>query len=179
MTTTNKKQLSELIFSPGFSTAAQVSELSGRGIGLDVVRSQLRSFKGTISVTPFPGQGTTFTLRLPLTLTVAKLLISLIGSTALAIPSDSIEEIVIPKASQIKKSGDQRLLYWQNQLVPVYPMTELLDHAYPLPDTLPSKALSSVPTPRNWALPMLIMRQDQTVFALEIERLVTEQELGN
>ena len=173
----DKKQLSEFIFSPGFSTAPQVSELSGRGVGLDVVRSQLRSLKGTISVTPFPGQGTTFTLRLPLTLTVAKLLISLIGSTALAIPSDSIEEIVIPKANQIKQSGSQRLLYWQNQLVPVYPMAELLDYAYPLPDTLLSRALSSVPTPQNWALPVLIMRQDQSVFALEVERLVTEQEL--
>ena len=177
LTVADKKQLTELIFSPGFSTAPQVSELSGRGVGLDAVRSQLRSLKGTLSVTPFPGQGTTFTLRLPLTLTVAKLLISFIGSTALAIPSDSIEEIVIPKAGQIKQSGNQRLLYWQNQLVPVYPMAELLDHAYPLPETLPSKALSSVPTPRNWALPMLIMRQDQTIFALEIERLVTEQEL--
>ena len=177
LTVADKKQLTELIFSPGFSTAPQVSELSGRGVGLDAVRSQLRSLKGTLSVTPFPGQGTTFTLRLPLTLTVAKLLISFIGSTALAIPSDSIEEIVIPKAGQIKQSGNQRLLYWQNQLVPVYPMAELQDHAYPQPETLPSKALSSVPSPRNWALPMLIMRQDQTIFALEIERLVTEQEL--
>ena len=174
---TDKKQLAEFIFSPGFSTASQVSELSGRGVGLDVVRSQLKSLKGTISVTPFPGQGTTFTLRLPLTLTIAKLLISLVGSTALAIPSDSIEEIVIPKADHVKRSGNQRLLYWQNELVPVYAVADLLDHAYPLPETLPSKALSAVPTPQNWALPMLVMRQDHTVFALEIERLVTEQEL--
>ncbi|MDJ0702433.1 MAG: response regulator [Leptolyngbyaceae cyanobacterium MO_188.B28] len=173
----DKKQLAELIFSPGFSTASQVSELSGRGVGLDVVRSQLKSLKGTICVTPFPGQGTTFTLRLPLTLTIAKLLICLIGSTALAIPSDSISEIVIPKADQIKRSGSQRLLYWQDELVPVYAVADLLDQTYPLPETLPSKSLSAVPTPQNWASPILVIRQEQTVFALEIERLVTEQEL--
>ena len=170
-------QLFELIFEPGFSTASQVSELSGRGVGLDVVRAQMRSLKGTITVSSSPGVGTTFTLRLPLTLTIAKLLVCFIGSTALAMPSDSIEEIIVPKAEQIKESGRERFLHWRGQIVPTYRLADMLDYACPLPETSPSKALISVASPVSWALPLLILRHGQQVIALEIDRLVTEQEL--
>jgi chemotaxis family two-component system sensor histidine kinase/response regulator PixL len=175
--TISYNHLQEFIFEPGFSTASQVSELSGRGVGLDVVRGQLRSLKGTITVTSSPGKGTTFTLRLPLTLTIAKLLVCFIGPTAVAIPSDSIEEIVIPKAEQIKRSGTQRFLHWRGEIVPTYRLAECLDYTCPLPETAPSKALIAVPSPKDWALPMLVLRKEQQLFALEIERLVTEQEL--
>ena len=174
---TPKERLLDAIFEPGFSTASQVSELSGRGIGLDVVRSQLRSLKGTVAVTSSPGQGTTFTLRLPLTLTISKLLVCLMGAAAFALPSDSIEEIIIPQADQIKQSGKQRFLHWRQQIIPVYPLLDLLDYRCPLPETLPSKALVAVPSPEDWALPLLLLRRGQQVFALEVERLVTEQEL--
>ncbi|MEO8891796.1 MAG: response regulator [Coleofasciculaceae cyanobacterium] len=170
-------RLAELIFEPGFSTASQVSELSGRGVGLDVVRLQLRSLKGTVTVRSSPKQGTTFTLKLPLTLTIANLLICLVGATALAFPADSIEEIVIPKTDQIKYSGTQRFLCWQEQIVPTYRLTDLLDYACPLPQSSDSKIYGSVPTPVSWAKPMLVMRFGLQVFALEVERLVTEQEL--
>jgi len=174
---TSHYRLLELIFEPGFSTASQVSELSGRGMGLDVVRSQMRSLKGTITVTSSPGVGTTFTLRLPLTLTIAKLLVCFIGSTALAMPSDSVEEIVVPKTDQVKESGCQRFLQWRGQVVPVYRLADFLDYACQLPETSPSKALISVPSPADWALPMLVLTQNQHILALEIDRLVTEQEL--
>jgi chemotaxis family two-component system sensor histidine kinase/response regulator PixL len=177
LVTISNNQLFELVFEPGFSTASQVSELSGRGVGLDVVRSQLRSLKGTISVTSSAGVGTTFTLRLPLTLTIAKLLVCFIGTSALALPSDSIEEIVNPKAEQIKQTGTQRFLHWRGQLVPTYRLADLLHYACPLGETSPSRALFSVPSPENWAPPMLVLSQGQNFLALEIDRLVTEQEL--
>jgi chemotaxis family two-component system sensor histidine kinase/response regulator PixL len=175
--TTANDRLLDFLFEPGFSTATQVSELSGRGVGLDVVRSQLRSLKGTVTVTSTLGKGTTFTLRIPLTLTISKLLVCLVGSTAYALPSDSIEEILIPKADQLKKSGKQRFLHWRQQIVPVYHLSELLNYACPLPESIPSQALVAVPTPEAWAPPMLLIRQDQQFMALEIDRLVTEQEL--
>ncbi|MEQ9370084.1 MAG: hybrid sensor histidine kinase/response regulator [Coleofasciculus chthonoplastes F3-SA18-01] len=177
LATISEAHLWGFIFEPGFSTAQQVSQLSGRGMGLDVVRTQLRSLKGKISVTSTPGGGTTFTLRLPLTLTIAKLLVCFIGTTVLALPSDSIEEIVIPKANQVKKSGAQRFLHWREQLIPTYRLGELLDYQRPLPESLSGQALSSVAAPETWQLPMLVLRQDQQVFAVEVERLVTEQEL--
>ena len=174
---TPKEQLYDIIFEPGFSTASQVSELSGRGVGLDVVRSQLRSLKGAIAVTSSPRQGTTFTLRLPLTLTVSKLLVCLVSSSAFALPSDGIEDIVVPQAEQIKHTGKQPFLRWQNQVIPIYRLADLLDYGCPLPETMPSKALVTVPTPSDWAAPLLLMRRGQQAFALEVERLVVEQEL--
>jgi chemotaxis family two-component system sensor histidine kinase/response regulator PixL len=96
---------------------------------------------------------------------------------ALALPSDSIEEIINPKAEQIKQSGTQRFLHWRGQLVPTYRLADLLHYACPLPETSPSKALIAVPSPENWAPPMLVLSQGQNFLALEIDRLVTEQEL--
>ncbi|HBB31287.1 MAG TPA: hybrid sensor histidine kinase/response regulator [Cyanobacteria bacterium UBA8803] len=177
LTTVSDSHLYELLFEPGFSTAERVSELSGRGVGLDVVRSQMRSLKGNITVTSSPGVGTTFTLRLPLTLTIAKLLVCFIGTTAVALPSDSVEEIVVPKSDQVKTTGQQRFLSWREQIVPAYRLADILKYACPFPENSPTKALLSVPSPQDWALPMLILRQEQHVLALEIDRLVTEQEL--
>jgi chemotaxis family two-component system sensor histidine kinase/response regulator PixL len=170
-------QLCEFIFEPGFSTASQVSELSGRGVGLDVVRSQLRSVKGTVTVTSSPGQGTTFTLSLPLTLTIAKLIVCIVGATALALPTDSIEEIVTPQTDHIRKSGAQRYLYWREQIIPVHRLSNLVKYNCPLPEATPSKLLTTISSPKTWASPMLVMRWERQLFALEVDRLVTEQEL--
>jgi two-component system, chemotaxis family, sensor histidine kinase and response regulator PixL len=167
----------QLIFEPGFTTANQVTELSGRGVGLDLLRDQMRSLKGTVTLTSTPGIGTTFTLRLPLTLTIAKLLICTVGSSSLAFPAESIEEIVIPKPRQTKQSGKKRFLYWREQLVPVYRVADLLNYSCSLADTSPANALMAVPSPEDWALPMLVFKQGQQVFALEIEHLIAEQEL--
>jgi chemotaxis family two-component system sensor histidine kinase/response regulator PixL len=104
-------------------------------------------------------------------------LVCFIGTTVLALPSDSIEEIIIPKANQVKKSGAQRFLHWRGELVPTYRLGELLDYQRPLPESLSSQALGSVSAPETWQLPLLVLRQDQQIFALEVERLVTEQEL--
>jgi chemotaxis family two-component system sensor histidine kinase/response regulator PixL len=170
-------QLTDFIFEPGFSTASQVSQLSGRGVGLDVVRSQLQAIKGTVTVASSPGNGTTFTLRLPLMLTITKLVICLVRSAAVALSVDSIEEILSPQPDQVKQSGAQRFLYWQEQIIPVYRLADLLEYACPLPDVPSSKLFASAAEPKNWALPMLVFRHDQQVFALEVDRVITEQEL--
>jgi two-component system, chemotaxis family, sensor histidine kinase and response regulator PixL len=181
----SRERISNLIFEPGFSTAEQVNELSGRGVGLDVVRSQLQALKGTVTVMSNPGQGTIFTLSLPLTLTIAKLLICLVNpnssgvtSTAVAIPSDSIEEILVPQLNQIKTSGSQRFLQFGDQLIPIYALGELFEYRYLLPESFISKALTStVPTPEDWGFPLLLLRRGQQLYALEVSRLITEQEL--
>jgi len=175
--TTDPSHLLELLFEPGFSTASQVSQLSGRGVGLDVVRAQVRSLKGTVTLVSEPGHGTVFTLRIPLTLTIAKLLVCFAGSTAFALPSDSITEILIPQPDQVKQSSGKRFLQLQGQIIPVYHLSQLLNYSCPLPETQPSQVLATVPTPDDWAPPMLLLSQDDQILALEIDRLVTEQEL--
>ncbi|MGA1622456.1 MAG: hybrid sensor histidine kinase/response regulator [Synechocystis sp.] len=178
-------QIQNLIFEPNFSTADQVSELSGRGVGLDVVRQQLQALKGSIVVSSRLGRGSTFSLRLPLTLTIAKLLVCLVGQshtpnaplTAIAIPSDSVAELHVPQPNQIKTSGGQRFLLWQNLTVPIYPLHQLIPYNCAVSERQASKLLTSVPQPEDWSLPMVLLRLGDQYYALEVNRLVTEQEL--
>lgn len=174
----SKERLFELIFEPGFSTASQVSELSGRGVGMNIVRSQVETLKGKIGVTSLPGSGSTFTLRLPLTLTIAKLLICSLGLTAFAIPADSIEEIIIPTAEQIKLANGQQFLFLKGKLIPIYALPEILSYNCPIPDTdSSSKTFKTIAPPEDWAAPLLLLRRGQQLFALEVVSLLSEQEL--
>ena len=172
------ESLFELIFEPGFSTADKVSEISGRGVGMSVVREQIESLKGSISVTSTPGKGSTFTLALPLTLTIAKLLVVSLDETAFALPSDSIEEIIIPTQEQITVSGGQRFLQWNDSLVSIYNLGEMLQYnctIIPLDNN--SRVFDSVAAPADWGLPLLLLRRGRQFFALEIDRAIAEQEL--
>jgi chemotaxis family two-component system sensor histidine kinase/response regulator PixL len=177
------EQIYNLVFEPGFSTADKVSELSGRGVGLDVVRQQIQSLKGNVSVSSRPGKGSTFTLRLPLTLTIAKLLVCLISqdnnrtSTVVAIPSDSVSELMVPREDQIKSSGGQRFLIWQQQMIPIYQLNNLLPYNLALTERIDSKSLNTVPQPEDWNLPLILIRRGDHYYALEVTRLLTEQEL--
>jgi two-component system, chemotaxis family, sensor histidine kinase and response regulator PixL len=174
----SNEKLFELIFEPGFSTASQVSEISGRGVGMNIVRSQVETLKGKISVTSIPGKGSTFTLRLPLTLTIAKLLICSLGLTAFAIPADSIEEIIIPTAEQIKLVNGQQFLFLEGKLVPIYALPEILSYNCPIPDTdSNSQVFKTIAPPEDWAAPLLLLRRGQQLFALEVVSLLSEQEL--
>ncbi|VEP14779.1 Chemotaxis protein histidine kinase-like protein [Hyella patelloides LEGE 07179] len=173
-----QENLFNLIFEPGFSTAEKVSEISGRGVGMSVVREQIESLKGTIAVNSTPGKGSTFTLSLPLTLTIAKLLVCSLGETAFAFPSDSIEEIIIPLPDQIKLSNNKRFLYWNQELISIYNIQEILEYNCSIiPIDTNSKVFESVNAPQDWALPLLLLRRGRQFFALEIDRLITEQEL--
>jgi chemosensory pili system protein ChpA (sensor histidine kinase/response regulator) len=87
------RELMELIFAPGFSTATEVTELAGRGVGMDVVRSELSSFGGRVSVASEAGRGTRFTLFLPLTLAVTQVVLATIGTRRYAIPAGMVEQV--------------------------------------------------------------------------------------
>jgi chemotaxis family two-component system sensor histidine kinase/response regulator PixL len=169
--------LYELIFEPGFSTAFQVNQLSGRGIGLDVVRSQLQSIKGKITVKSLPGQGTSFTLYLPLTLTMARLMICSSGSTSIALRTDNVVEILAPQTVQIRQSGTQRFLLWEEKIIPLYQLADLLDYSCPLPETPPNRVWTSIFASESWELPVLLLRHEQQMVALQVAQLLTEQEL--
>lgn len=171
------ERLLGFLFESGFSTAPQVTEISGRGVGLDVVKSQLRDLKGSVEVSSVPQEGSTFTLRLPLTLTIAKLLTFVVNSTLLALPSDSIEEILIPQSKQIKTVAGQTFFPWREQLIPLYPVSQLVRYGCVMPDTSSLKLIGAVPAPSHWQAPLLIVRRGLYTFALQVDRLLTEQEL--
>ena len=90
----SEQEIFHFIFAPGFSTADQVSDISGRGVGMDIVRRSIEDLKGTIDVTSQAGVGTTFRLILPLTLSMIDALLVVIGTTRCAIPVDAVEEII-------------------------------------------------------------------------------------
>lgn len=168
--------LSRYLFEPGFSTAEQVSDLSGRGVGLDVVQAQLQQLKGTVTVQSAPGQGTWFTLALPMTLSIVNLLICFIGSTPIAVRSDSITEILVPQPDHIEQRQGQSWLTWHDQSVPMYRLGDLLTYRCLLPEMPLSQVLAAVPSPSDWEAPVLILARGNQFFALQVDRLVTEQE---
>ncbi|MBD2308423.1 hybrid sensor histidine kinase/response regulator [Chroococcidiopsis sp. FACHB-1243] len=173
----SKEQLLEFIFEPGFSTTHHVSELSGRGMGLDVVRSQLRSLRGSVSVSSFPGEGTTFILRLPLTLTIANLVVCSTGKTTVALPSDSIENIVTTPSDRINRTGTQQLLRWREHIIPIHRLADLLEYNRPMLEVANSQSPITT-TVEERELPMLLLRWEGELLALEVDCLLAEQELA-
>jgi two-component system, chemotaxis family, sensor histidine kinase and response regulator PixL len=168
-------RLYELLFEPGFSTAATVSELSGRGVGLDAVKVQIQSLKGSLALTSELGKGSKFILRFPLTLTVANLLVFSLQSHLMAIPVDSLIAIAMATADDVISKDDQEFYYWKEQQVPVYSPSILLQH-YPLPVS-PPEQMSTIPLPCDGKLPLLLIAGDTGMIALRVEQVVQEQEL--
>ncbi len=173
--TLSSEQIQDFLFAPGFSTAAQVSELSGRGVGLDTVRSQIRLLKGGITIQSELGKGTTFTLRLPLTLTVAKLLVCSIGSNLLALPMDSLVSIVSVTPNDITTLNGNAYYKIQDQLIPVYPKAQFLNH-YKIPRSI-SDHLQSLAMPESGKFPLLLIAGESDIMALPVDQILQEQEL--
>jgi two-component system, chemotaxis family, sensor histidine kinase and response regulator PixL len=171
-------QILDNIFSPGFSTAAKVTELSGRGMGLDIVKEQIQAIKGTISIQSQLGRGTTFTLRIPLTLTIAQLTICEAGKAIYAFPTDSIQRIVVPTANQLEQQEDRQFLSWHNLKIPIYNLSDLLTYSIPVPERVLSYTLKTgAKNPSDWLAPILLIRTGERVVGLQIDRTIGEQEL--
>jgi len=107
------------IFRPGFSTAEQVTEVSGRGVGMDVVQSVLQRLKATISVDTRPGQGATFRLKLPLTLAIIKALLFWVEQRLYAVPLNAVVEIARTTESEVHQVDNYEVLQLRNQVLPV------------------------------------------------------------
>src|SRR5438874_13630720 len=99
-----------LVFRPGFSTADEITEIAGRGVGLDVVQSVLHRLKGTVEIETHPGQGTTFRLKLPLTLAIIKALLFRVEQRLYAIPLNAVAEITRAQESDLHKVDSSEVL---------------------------------------------------------------------
>lgn len=171
------QQLIQLIFEPDFSTATTVTELSGRGMGLDIVRSQIASLQGSISVSSELGVGTTFSISLPMTLRLAKLLVLWTGRSLLAISSDTLEQVLVPQPQQVFEADQQRFLRSREGAIPILDLQALLPYHVPPPPSGSFDSLGAVVTPKHWLPPLLLMRQGQRDVAVQVRQLLTEQEL--
>ncbi len=184
--TASEAELAEIMFAPGFSTAEQVNDLSGRGIGLDVVRDRLSALQGTIDVRSTPGKGTTFTMQFPLNLTTARLLICESQGVAHALRSEAISQVLLPTPERIQtqssltEKGTAKFLRWgegsSQKLIPIYPLNNLLEYHCPI---VASEGIASIfPTQtKNSDNAILLLDIDDEQICLEVNRILVEQEL--
>ncbi|MEF8982779.1 ATP-binding protein, partial [Thiohalorhabdus sp.] len=119
------REAQQLIFSPGFSSAEQVSDISGRGVGMDVVRSNVEELKGSIELDSEMGQGTTVRIRLPLTLSIQQTLIVQIGPEHFAIPLETVKETLDFEPGKVTTVRGQRVYQREGEILPILQMTEL------------------------------------------------------
>jgi len=122
-------EIRNLIFMPGFSTASQVTSISGRGVGMDVVRSNIEQIGGTVDLKSVSGAGTTFTIKIPLTLAIVSALIVEAGGERFAVPQLSVLELVRASVSgehRIERIRDAPVLRLRNKLLPLIDLKEVL-----------------------------------------------------
>ncbi len=118
----------ELIFEPGFSTADQISDVSGRGVGMDVVKQQIQKLRGRIEIRSEPGVGTTFLLRFPLTLAIIDGLTVKVAGQRYILPLHCVHEIFRPVADSIYRvSGNQEVVMVRDRVVPLLRLYQMLD----------------------------------------------------
>jgi two-component system, chemotaxis family, sensor kinase CheA len=152
----------DLILRPGFSTAAEITELSGRGVGLDVVHSVLDRLKGTVQIETEPGRGTTFRLRLPLTLAIIKALLFGVEKRLYAIALNSVVEITRTFENEVHEVENYEVLQLRNQ---VLPLLRLGAPPQPGPESAHRKIF------------VLVTSSGDRKFGLIVDDLVGEEEL--
>lgn len=158
-----RDQLLDLIFLPGFSTSPTVSDISGRGVGLDVVRTNVARLKGTLGVESEPGVGTTFTIRLPIMLAVTRALLVRTGAQTFAIPLPVVEQVAFFRKELISTVGERELL-------------DLGGIAYPVLHLHRALGIASGGDPAPGARALIVGNAERRV-ALVVDELVGQQEI--
>ena len=162
-------QLLDVIFEPGFSTAASLTELSGRGVGMDVVRTNLEQVRGNIRIETQPGIGTTFIIRVPLTLSIVKVMLLERSGFVFAVSVDSVKEIIHFQPDLVTADGTK--ITWQSQSIPLIALEQGISFGRNSRTFgLPGRPTISQPT-------VLIVGEDRRSRAFYIDRYWGEQEV--
>jgi two-component system, chemotaxis family, sensor kinase CheA len=157
-------ELTNMIFEPGFSTASQVTEVSGRGVGMDVVRTVLDRLKGTVNVISHPGKGTTIQLRAPLTLASIQTLLFRIGGRLFAVPISSVVEITRVAGEEIHRVDQREVLRLRDQVLSLVRLNSLQG----------IHAVEPKAAKRNF---VIVIGAAEKRFGLIVDQLVGEEEL--
>ena len=152
----------DFIFRPGFSTAEEVTEISGRGVGMDVVQSVLQRMKGSVSVETHVGEGTIFRLKLPLTLAIIKALMFIVEQRLYAIPLNAVAEIARATEGEVHQVDNHEVLQLRNQMLPLVRLGQLPPDS---PDSGSRKFF------------VLVIHVGERKFGLMVDGLVGEEEL--
>jgi two-component system, chemotaxis family, sensor kinase CheA len=158
----SEEEILRFIFRPGFSTASEVTEVSGRGVGMDVVQSVLNRLKGTVGVETRVGRGTTFRLKLPLTLAIIKALLFRVEEHLYAIPLNAVVEIARTVESEIHQVDNYEVLQLRNQVLSLVRL---------------GRAPEETPDRTTRKLFVLVITTGERKFGLLVDGLVGEEEL--
>lgn len=164
------EELVSLIFEPGFSTTDQVTSLSGRGVGMDVVRASLKQARGEIKVDTQAGKGTTFTLSVPFTLSVVRVLLVESNGMLLAFPIDAISEILALDPEAILQTAGSEMLNIQGTVIQLIALSRWLKfHSLRYPYRLETPPSVNTPT-------VLLVQQNSQVVGIQVDCCWGEQE---
>ncbi len=165
----------DFIFSPGFSTKEQADDFAGRGVGMDVVRSSLSKLRGSINIDSSPGKGTTFTIGLPLTLSITTALCCKLNQSNLAFPMDGVEDQFETTKDNIKVNKDgERFIRWQKSstLLPFKPLSELLSYNR----TLTRSNLFAAQSEDD-EISIVVLRSTGNLVAVQVDQVLGQQEI--
>ena len=124
--TMDERQSFNLVFLPGFSMASQISDVSGRGVGMDVVRTNIQKLNGSIDIRSSLGKGTTFVISLPLTLAILPVLLVRLGEQPFAVPLSMVREILPIEPAEVQEVGGRATMVVRGEVLPIMPLTTLL-----------------------------------------------------
>ncbi|MBL8761391.1 MAG: chemotaxis protein CheA [Phycisphaerae bacterium] len=155
------EEVFRFIFLPGFSTADKVSDLSGRGVGMDVVRTNIEKLKGLISLSSQPGKGTTVAITIPLTVAILPAMMVGVGDEVYAVPLNNILEIVRPDAASISSIGGRSVMRLRDSVLPLISAADLFE----LPE-------GGVQTPFA-----VVLSMNNSRVGLLVTRLIGQQEI--
>ena len=165
------QDLINLIFEPGFSTSTQVTELSGRGVGMDVVRSNIEAIRGDVVVDTRPGQGTTFTINVPFMLSVVRVMLLEAGGMVFAVPADSIQEVFPLEEQSLQTINNQEQLERNGRSLSLFRLENFLNYRRT------SKQFSLEGKPKV-SHPMVLVPTQQSGAGLYIRYVWGEQEVA-
>ncbi len=158
------QDLMSLIFMPGFSTSAEISEISGRGVGLDVVRNNVLKLKGSVSLASQPGKGMTFVIRLPMTLAITRALLIKANGETFAFPLSVVTQILRLGRDQFEQIGKETVIRVNGQVFPVIRLGEVLHLKQPADESIQR-------------VPVLIFNAGDKQLALAIDRILSGREI--
>ncbi|GKS10005.1 chemotaxis protein CheA [Paenibacillus chitinolyticus] len=160
----SNSDIDQLLFASGFSTADVISDISGRGVGLDVVKTKIHSLGGHIHVESNPGSGSIFSIKLPLTLSIISAMLVKIGSEKYAIPLSSIVETALIQQAQIRSVQGNRMIDFRGSMIPLVSLSSVLD----IPDYSEADETETE---------VVVVRKGEKMAALMVEEFIGQQEI--
>ena len=154
-------EIKNLIFAQGFSTNEVVTDISGRGVGMDVVRAKVSALGGTVDLISEEGKGSTFVIRLPLTLQIIQALLVNVGNETLAISLGFIDRVIDYKKDNIKKSNGKEVIIYRDDVIPLVRLNERLN-------------IESVDTEKKF---VIIVKVGEKTIGLLVDSLMGQQEI--